>query len=331
MAYVLNNTTPTEVDSWIPEVWSRLVYMQTLAAMHTEKFTGEEGSGMPIIRKVELLNNPGDIINISQLSNLSGAGVSGSTTLKGSEEKLSLNDVTVTPDYVRHAVAFDKRAQTRSLYDLRNKAQISLSNWLADKKDTDAWTTMTGTGAVGFESSAIQVVYAGDATSVNTVDSSDEFDTTTIKKAVNALENSNIPKVKIDGDEYYICFIHTNQKYSLQKDTTWISAQQNANIRGKDNPLFTGAIGSYGGALLFVTTQVPTTNNANSPVVSTARAVMLGPEALCVGENEILEWHEELEDYEFERGIAIETSYEYKVMTRNAIVQIVSAAVNPNA
>lgn len=328
MAY-LNNTTITEVDSLIPEIWSKMVYQEALANMYTEKFTGEEGSGMPIIRKVELLNSPGDAINISQLSNLSGSGVTGSSTLKGNEEKLSLNDIVVNPDFVRHAVSFDKRALKRSNTELRQKAYISLSNWLAKKKDNDAWTAMTGTGSVGFEASAIQVVYGNDATSVNTIDSADTFDTTAIKKGVTALEANDIPKVKIEGDEYYICLIHTYQKYSLQADSSWINAQQNANIRGKDNPLFTGALGTFGGALIYVTTQVPTATNANSPTCNYARAVMLGQEAVCVGEEERLEWKEEIEDYDFERGIGIETSYQYKVMTRNAVVQIVTAAVNP--
>jgi len=325
----MNNTSATELAGWIPEIWADYVYIEHYGQMFTEKFTGPEGSGMPIIRKTELLDRPGDTINITQLSKLTGSGVTGSSTLVGNEEKLSENSITVVPTIVRHAVSWDKDIQKKSIHELRTLSQLSLTKWFADKKDQDAWTLMQSTSTGGFSAVARPVVYAGDATVFEEVELADEFDTTVIKKSVNRLEAANVAPVNIEGENYYICLIHPYQKYSLQKDTDWVSAQENANIRGRENPLFTGALGAFGGALIFVTTNCTTENAATSPATPTARAIMLGQEAICVGEAEGMEWNEEVQDYGFKRGVAVEAAYKYESLRADALIQIVTSVPTP--
>jgi N4-gp56 family major capsid protein len=327
----MNSNQASDLAYWIPELWAKKVYEEAKAKFFWERFSGPEGSGMPFIVKTELLTEPGDTIHISQISNLTGSGVTGETRLRGNEEKLSLAEVQVLPDWYRHAVSDTVKASKQITQDFRMKAQKALSYWMAKKMDTTAWTAARTTASCGFEADTIAIVYGNDASSVDTIDSSDDFGVAEIRKAAALLESNNIAKVSVPGmppgDGYYLCFIHPWQAYSLKADSEWISNHESAGERGATNPLFTGALGSIDGVIIHSTTQCTRSENANSPAVYTARAIMVGQEAMCRGLNEDIVWSEQIDDYDFEHGIGIRAAWQDKILSANAIVHIVTAAI----
>jgi len=331
----LNTSTVTELDYWIPTLWSKKVYEEAKAKMFWNRFTGPEGSGMPVIQKNELLTEPGETINISRLANLTGAGVSGESTLRGNEEQLSLAQIQVTPEWYRHAVASTGKARKQITQDFRMKAQKALSYWMAKKTDASMWTTAQSTGSVGFEASTISVVFGNNAASLDEVDSADTMGVTEIAKAAAVLRGNDIDGITLPGMPaglgYYLLFIHPFQAFSLKQDSDWISRHTSASERGKDNPLFTGALGEIDGVIVHETTQCTRVQNANSPAIYTARAVMVGAEALCRGLNTDISFVEQKDDYDFVQGIGIAAAWDDAVLFSKAIVQIVTAAVDPNA
>lgn len=320
---------------WRPYLWSRKVYEEAKAKMYWQRFSGPEGSGMPFIVKEELLTKPGQLIYISQLANLTGAGVSGETTLRGNEEKLDVRQVSVTPEWYRHAVADTAKVDKQITQNFRNKSKVALSYWMAKKMDGSVWTAGRQTGSVGFESSTISVIYGNNATSVNTLDSADDFGVAEIRKAAAKLAANNIEKIRVSGmpagEGYYLCFIHPYQAYALKGDSEWLANHQNASERGRDNPLFTGALGEVDGVIVHSTTQCTRTQNSNSPAIYTAAAIMVGQEALCRGLNEDIVWSEQIDDYDFEHGIGIRAAWDDDVLSANAIVQIQTACIDPSA
>lgn len=332
VAKLVTNTV-TELDYWIPTIWSRQVYEEAKTKMYWNRFSGPEGSGMPIIQKNELLTEPGETINISRIANLSDAGVSGSTTLRGTEEQFSLAQVTVTPEWYRHAVAADGKAQKQINQDFKMKADAGLSYWMAKKMDASMWTNARQTGAVGFDAATITIVYGNDATSLDDLDSADTMGVTEIAKASATLRANDIEPVSIAGMPaglgYYLLFIHPHQAYSLKQDTDWIDRHSNAGVRGETNPLFTGALGEIDGVIVHETTQCSKADNANSPVISTARAVMVGQEALCRGMNLDVSIVAQIDDYEFIQGIGISAAWDDEVLASKAIVHILTAAIAP--
>lgn len=331
----MNSNTATDLANWIPELWGRYVYEEARAMHFWERFSGPEGSGMPFIVKSELLTEPGDVIHISQLANLSGSGVTGETRLRGTEEKLSLAEVTLTPEWNRHAVSDTAKASKQILHAFREKASKALAYWMKSKMDASAWTAARTTASTGFEAAAISQVFAGTATAIDELVATDTFGVAEIRKAAAILESNNIMKVSVPGmpagEGYYLCFINPWQAYNLKADSEWISNHQNASERGKDNPLFTGALGEIDGVIVHSTTQATAADNANSPVVSCARAVMVGQEAICRGLNEDIVWSEQVDDYEFEHGIGIRAAWQDAVLSAKAIVHIVTSAVSQAA
>jgi N4-gp56 family major capsid protein len=331
----LNYNDATQLTYWIPTLWSLKVYEEAKAKMFWNRFAGPEGSGMPVIIKSELLREAGDTINISQLANLSGTGVSGESTLRGNEEKLTIRQVTTSPEWYRHAVADTRKARKQINQNFRMKAQGALSYWMAKLMDSSMWTAARVVTAAGFESTIADVIYANNATSVDTIDTADTFGVEEIRKCSAVLAGKNIDKISTPGmpagEGYYIMFIHPFQAYSLKSDSEWISNHQNASIRGAGNPLFTGALGEIDGVIVHATTQCSVVANAASPSVDTARAVMVGQEALCRGVNEDIIWSEQYDDYDFVQGIGVSAAFEDKILSVNALVHCVSACVDPSA
>lgn len=330
----LNANQAADLNYWRPIIWSLRVYEEAKTRMYWNRFSGPEGSGMPVIVKSELLTQPGQTINISQLANLTGAGVSGETMLRGQEEKLDIRQVQTSPEWYRHAVADTKKASKQINQDFRVKATAALSYWMARKMDTSMWTAARVTAAAGFESTAVERLYAGNATSVDTIDASDTLSVAVIRKAAAILAGKDIMPISIPGmpagEGYYLMFIHPYQAHDLKADTEWIQNHRDATERGQTNPLFTGALGEIDGVVVHATTQCVATANSNSPSVDTASMVMMGQEALCRGLNEDINWSEQMEDYDFQRGIGIGAAWEDKILSSYALVQIYGVAEKPS-
>lgn len=87
----------------------------------------------------------------------------------------------------------------------------------------------------------------------------DYFSTKVIRNMIYLARTHRIQPVKLNGSEYYLIWIHPAQARQLQADTDWKNAQLYANVRGKDNPLFTGVIEAkeYEGALIMIDDTIP--------------------------------------------------------------------------
>ena len=134
-------TEPTDVDTSIPESWSKDILREHRYGNFWERFQGNA-----IVQKTELLNAPGDLIHIQVTDPLSGTGVEGDTAvLEGQEEDLSTTEIKVSPILYRHAVKNNRRAQKKSIVDLMAEARMRLSEWGGNKVDTLRFTNFRAT------------------------------------------------------------------------------------------------------------------------------------------------------------------------------------------
>lgn len=318
----LNNTTvatANSIDQAVPELWNAKLYMQAQREMFWAGLEGEEGSGMPVIRKDDLTKEAGDVIHIQTLRNLTGSGVTGESTLEGNEEKLSLAQTDLTIDWFRHAVSITKRSKARINFDfVVQAAQPLLSKLVAKKMDDDMFTKF-GT--------ATTAIFAGDATSTATIDASDTLSTGTLDKIKTYLGSRNaMPLSGGNGKTYFGIVIHEYDAYNLRRDTAWQQAQRDANIRGEENPIFTGAMGVYNGMIIYVNTGVA--NAANK-----SKCIAFGGESAFRGYGMMPSFVSQLHDYGFEIGVGMEAIYGQAlnddVNTNFAVVE--TYAANPNA
>lgn len=314
---VLNTTTVAALDAAVPELWNKKLYVEAERKMFWSRFEGMETSGMPVIRKDDLAKQPGDVIHINSIYQMTGAGVTGASTLQGNEETMRLAQKDLSIDWLRHATAVNKRTKGQINFTWAiQAAQPLLSTWLSKKMDNAIFTKF-GT--------ATTALFAGDATSTATLDASDTLSTTTLDKIKTYMEDNLAEPIRTDGgEEYYGIVIHPYDAYNLRQDSTWSQAQRDANIRGDNNPLFTGAMGVYNGMIIYK-------NKGVSNSASKSKCIVFGGESVFRGYGMVPTFTNQLEDYGFQVGVGVEAVYgealNDSVNTNFAIVE--SYATNP--
>jgi N4-gp56 family major capsid protein len=294
----------------IPELWSDGLFSQAEDMTFFHGFEGPEGSSMPIIRKDDLTQEAGDTINVDLVLALTGAGLTGDLAgglLEGNEEALKIRQLSFSVDSIQHAVRWSKLAQKVITHNMRTTAQNQLAKWLAGKLDNQIFTELSG-GGTTLPTTAQW--FAGTATSRNTVADTDAggrltLDALTELKAYAQVENKIEPVRTDDGNEYFCLVAHPYAIMSLKRDDTkWAQAQREAQVRGDENPLFTGAAGIWDGVVIKSSNRVPRSNNTNTPAIAVADNLFLGAQALVRGYASYPDWTEELFSYGQEAGIA---------------------------
>ena len=166
-------TTPTNVDTSIPEVWAAGVLRRHKASGFWGRFVGTA-----IVQKTELLNKPGDLIHIQVTDPLSGAGQTGDTaTLIGNEENLSTSEIKVATELKRHAVRVNRRANKKSILDLRAEAELRLAEWGETKMDTMRFAAYTGLTSAALPAALAAETYVPNIYAIATADSANDAGT----------------------------------------------------------------------------------------------------------------------------------------------------------
>lgn len=277
----------------VKQAWARDTWESGLHRAFFDKFTGNSPESIIQIR-TELSKDDGDTITIPLLMPLTGTGIEGDDWLEGNEESMIYRDFKVQINQLRHAVRLKgKMTEQRVSLDLRKDAKIALSNWLADTIDKKIFT------ALSTDPTDDRIVYGGSATSEASIGASDKFDTSLIgraKRIALADENTMVKPVMINGLETYIMIIDQWQARDLKTDKAWIEAQQYANVRGNDNPIFSGALGVYDGVVLHQCNRILRTPTGSAGT-KVGHALFLGRQAavFAVGDNPT--WNEKTFDY----------------------------------
>ena len=241
-------TAPTEITPELRlQAWAKSTFSAGMQKSFFNKFTGNSPENIIQIKE-ELKKTAGDTIHIPLLMPLSGAGVTGDNILEGNEEQLIYRDFAVTIDQIRNGVRIKGKMEEQKVQlDMRKDARTALSKWLADYIDKKIFSELST------DPTPDRIVYGGTATSEGSIGAADTFSTKLIGKAKRialADENTMIKPVRIDGIDTYVMVIDQWQARDLMADEIWINAQQYANVRGKDNPIFSGALGMYDGVVI---------------------------------------------------------------------------------
>ena len=100
---------------------------------------------------------------------------------------------------------------------------------------------------------AVSRFEADDQKTQSSITANDKLTTTLISRAKRKakMHGPKVAPIKVDGMDKYIMLVSTWAARDLKDDAKWLAAQQNANIRGSKNPIFTGALGEYDGVILY--------------------------------------------------------------------------------
>jgi N4-gp56 family major capsid protein len=304
------------------KLWRSQLAREALKATWCQKFIGDSSDDIVQVF-AETSKDAGDRVTATLRMQLTGDG----------EEPLTTYTDNLFIDQLRHGVrSGGKMTEQRIPWSIRDEAMQGLRDWWAGRFDTAFFNQLCGyTPATDPKFTGMNAVVGPDANHITrpnakTTDelliAGDEMSLALIDKMVESAKLGSttatgpaIRPVKVDGDDRYVVILHTKQVTQLRGSTAvsgWTDIQKAA-ITGdgsKNNPIMTGALGVYNGAVLHESTRI--TNGVNSttgvPVATARRCVLLGAQAAAIGFGQgqsfkNFDWNEELFDYGNQLGV----------------------------
>lgn len=208
-------------------------------------------------------------IEVPLVTRLQGNGVAGSSTLRGNGEAIGNYGLTLTPTYYRNAVEFDKEEMEKPAIDLMRAGRPLLLDWAmeltrdhiidamlamnasgtyvaindASAANANAWSVANSDRVLyGALESNYSGVFATDlAKCDDTADAMDVAGTSilSLAKRMAKMADPHIRPIKTPEDEeWYVCFMDPYAFGQLKRNSTMVSANQDARSRGASNPLF---------------------------------------------------------------------------------------------
>ena len=317
-----------------PQIWDDEFFRDYVRMSRYKRYMGTDEAAIFQLKE-DLTKKRGDRVTFALVNELTGAGVTGNSTLKGNEERLNSRSDTAIVDVLRHAVAVDDWDVQKSVIDLRQAARVQLREWAQKTLRNDCTTALGMVANLAFASatnaqrdtwqsdnrdrlvfgtttinqptfaSAISAVTAGAQLSPN------------ILSLMKRLAQSASPKVKpvyvkeMD-QEWYVAFVGPRAWRDLTEDNPTTNvltlANRDARVRGVDNPLFTGDSLVWDGMIL---REIPEIAALPSAVASIS-GLAIEPVYLCGAQAVGLAWSQrtksttDTDDYGFLHGVGVQ-------------------------
>ncbi len=307
--------------------WDSDFYREYIRANRFSRYQGTDANAV-IQLKEELTKKPGDALTISLVKALSGAGVTGNTQLEGAEEAVSNYGQQISIAAYRNGVALTSWEEQKSAMGIRNHAKPLLKDWAMELNRTKVISAMTSviatSGAIvpyatataaqrnefivsnadrvlfgAAKSNAVSGVFA---TALATLDSTaDKFtmEKVSLMKRIAKLADPIVRPLRVnDDEEWYVAFADSLSFRDLKASLATVN--QNAMVRGKENPLFTDGDLVYDGVII---REVPEIGGLDA---TTGQVFFCGAQAVghVIGKR----WASKTEerDYGFINGVAVE-------------------------
>lgn len=291
--------------------------------------------------KDDLKKQKGDRVTFGLTTKI-GGGVTGDSELEGNEALVNSYGQSCIIDQIRNAVRLTGRLDEQKVaYDMRMDAKDQLSTWKAEFIERQIFmklggvteTNLTDVNGTVYStyatwSNSPNVVPAADeaagtgtryvcakSTGIDAIAATDILTTNLITKArVKAqLISPRLQPIRVDGRDFFVMFIHPWQAADLKTaaSSVWAQAQRDAQVRGDNNPIFTGALGVWDNVILHEHEYVPTCQASNDfdtagtdCAVRVFRSILVGRQAAVMAECENPNgWVEETFDYKNKVGI----------------------------
>lgn len=277
------------------KVYDEKVFRDTLKdSFFGSKMMSGNGS-KPVYTKDDLEKGKGESIIFALRMRATGVGVSGEATLEGNEESLTTYSLTVTLDQYRHAIRDEgKLTRQRPAFDLEDEMTMAIKDWGTEKIDALCFdylgisdNAVSDPTKVFYKTSA--GVLAGSASTAKTaLTAADSKITPALLMAVKAWSKTGggrayvpIRPIMSEGRGLLFAVSHPDAFYDMKIDSTYQQFMRDAEVRGKDNPLFTGAIAVIDNVVLHENEKCNVATDGGGASVAWTKASVFGQQALC--------------------------------------------------
>ena len=333
-------------DSAVPtnlrvKQWDDKFFVDYVRNNRFSKYFGTGESSM-IQVKENLMKKPGDTLYFELINKLAGAGVTDNATLEGNEAELTQRSHSVTVHQYRHGVRIPSYEEQATAIDLRDAARTVLMDWalvhtrnkiitaLGSKNGTaygtvseankDAWLVdNAAAGRVLFGDSVSNGAKTDHSADLATVTAAMTLDADIVgimKRLAQTGGAAGLPvrPIRTSGDEeWYVLFANSWAFRDLKASLSTI--HQNAEVRGKSNPLFTGNDLVYDGVIIREIPEIATLGAVGATSAVVSPVFLCGAQALGVAYAKRWASKTETFDYGDKYGVAVAGTYEVSKLT----------------
>uniref|UniRef100_A0A6H1ZBC9 Putative major capsid protein n=1 Tax=viral metagenome TaxID=1070528 RepID=A0A6H1ZBC9_9ZZZZ len=288
--------------------WSKIAHVETqhetffAKAGMTAKAKGDEDAhrrkaGVPIILHDELKSEPGSEVRVRMRKQLTSTPRSaygtitnyGTASMLGKEEPLNYYDMAVKLGLLKHAVGNDSPDfyQHYTSIDMEQDAEAALQEWLVENHEEAILDCLYEKYPYFIQqqlsASAVantNLYYGEGATSQAELDQSMVFDANEAMRLRSFAVWKKLNPVKIDGKTCFIVLADTFVCTDLRQDAMFRELKD-ADSRGSDNPIVSGAIGVYQGLCIWEYQRMRTMTSGAS-AANIGRIGLLGADAIAV-------------------------------------------------
>lgn len=311
-------TTFATGDALTKKVWEEKLFRDALKLSYFMRFSGKSSDSMMQLQTA-LEKDQGDRITFGLRMRLTGAGVTSGSILEGNEEALTSYNYNLTLEQYRHATrdrgAMDRK---RAMFSISEEAEAAIRGWGAEKIDALAFNALSiGTGSttdptkIFYKTSSGVTATGTPATAKAALTAADSKITPAMISALKAWAKTGggrayvpLRPINIDGKNYYVLLCHPDALYDLKVDSTFAQAMRDAEIRGSDNPLFTGAVAIWDGVIIHEHENCYTATDGGGASVAWTKAAFMGAQALVWAWGKRPEVVQEDFDYQNQQGWA---------------------------
>jgi len=310
--------------------WDERFFDEYVRASRFARYYGTTENAV-IHVKENLTKNKGDRITLALAHELSGAGVSGNTTLEGNEEALDTRSHAITVDVLRHAVMVTDWEELKSAIGLRDAGKVRLKNWAMKRLRADIITALHAVNGVAYGSAteaekdawladnADRVLFGASvsnnsgndhsASLLNVDATADKLSPAMISLAKRLAQEASPairPVVVGEDEEWFVLFTGSRPFRDLRNHADMLSANRDAWTRGKDNPLFTGGDLIWDGVIVKEIPEIGTLGTVGASGAEVGAGFLCGAQAVGVAWAQRTRTATQDTDYKFRHGVAIQ-------------------------
>lgn len=310
-----------------PQQWDDKFFMEYVRENRFKRYMGTDENSI-IQLKEDLTKKKGDKVTFAAVNKLTGAGVTGNTTLEGNEEELDTRSMAVTVAPLRHAVAVTNWDEQKSTIELRDTAKMALKMWSMEKMKTaiitalgsingvayadaseaqkDAWL-VDNSDRVLFGATKSNASSNDHSTSLANIDNTSDKLSPAIISLAKRIAQSASPAIRpirlSEDEEWFVMFCGPQAFRDLSNDTTMTQANRDARTRGMDNPLFTGGSLIWDGVII---REIPEIAAVSNGTIDCNPNYLVGAQALGIAWAQRTKTTTQVTDYGFRNGVGVQ-------------------------
>jgi len=291
----MSKTVIATGDTLAKKVFDEKLFRDSLKDTYFGSKMMSKSGDKPVYVKEELEKEKGESVVFGLRMRASGAGQTGDATLEGNEEALTFYNLTVTLEKYRHAIRDEgELSRQRPAFDIEDEMVQAIKGWGTEKLDQLVFDAIgIGENPVSnptkvFYKTSAGVLAGSAATAKAALTAADSKITPGMVMAIKAWAKTGgdrayvpIRPIMDGGKKYFHLITHDDSLYDLKVDSTYQQFLRDAEVRGKDNPLFTGAVAVIDSVIIDENEKCDIATDGGGASVAWCKASFFGQQAVC--------------------------------------------------